>query len=52
MTQSMKSLPMSNEIFAKWIPWRMKYLPMSNEIFNDISAVENEILNEIHTDEQ
>jgi hypothetical protein len=37
---------------TKWIPWRMKYLPMSNEIFNKIAAMENEILNEIHTDEQ
>jgi hypothetical protein len=30
----------------------MKYLPMSNEIFNEIAAMENEILNEIHPDEQ
>jgi hypothetical protein len=32
----------------KWVPWRMKYLPMSNEI----AAVENEILNQIPTNEQ
>jgi len=29
----------------------VKYLPMSNEIFDEISAVENEILNEIPTNE-
>ena len=30
----------------------MKYLPMSNEIFDEISAMENKILNEIPTNEQ
>jgi hypothetical protein len=37
---------------TKWVAWRMKYLPMRNEIFNEIAAVENEILNEIPTNEQ
>ena len=30
----------------------MKYLPMSNEMFDEISAMQNEILNEIPTNEQ
>ena len=30
----------------------IKYLPMSNEIFSEITAMENEILNEIPTNEQ
>ena len=30
----------------------MKYLPMSNEIFSEITAMENEILNEIPANEQ
>ena len=30
----------------------MKYLPMSNEIFNEISAMEDDIFNEIPTNEQ
>ena len=32
--------------------YSMKYLPMSNEIFNEITAMENEILNKIPTNEQ
>ena len=32
--------------------YSMKYLPMSNEIPNEISAMENEIFNEIPTNEQ
>ena len=30
----------------------MKYVPMNNEMFDDISAMQNEILNEIPTNEQ
>jgi len=30
----------------------MKYLPMSNEMFDEISAMKNEILNEIPINEQ
>ena len=30
----------------------MKYLPMSNEMFDEISAMQNEILNEIPTNER
>jgi hypothetical protein len=41
MTQSMKSLPVSNEIFDEM-----------DSMENEIAAMENEILNEIHTDEQ
>ena len=32
--------------------YSMKYLPMSNEICNQISAMEDEIFNEIPTNEQ
>ena len=32
--------------------YSMKYLPVSNEILNKISAMENEIFNEIPTNEQ
>ena len=32
--------------------YSMKYLPMSNEIFDEVSAMQNEILNEISTNEQ
>ena len=52
----MKYLPMNNEIFdeigARRMKYSMKYLPMSNEIFNEICAMENEVFNEIPTNEQ
>ena len=32
--------------------YSMKYLPMSNEIFDEITAMENELFNEIPTNEQ